>query len=100
MKNWSRIKESYDGGFAEMYLDLYKFEYGFVIKGTSYHYNAGAEKLLCEISIPTAFITTKGILQFIADNHSKYSWAKFSPDELEENKDLVAFINANIIISS
>ena len=36
MKNWSRIKESYDGGFAEMYLDLYKFEYGFVIKGISY----------------------------------------------------------------
>ena len=22
MKNWSRIKESYDGGFAEMFLDL------------------------------------------------------------------------------
>ena len=36
MKNWSRIKESYDGGFAEMYLYLYKFEYGFVIKGISY----------------------------------------------------------------
>ena len=35
MKNWSRIKESYDGGFAEMYLDLYKFKYDFVIKGTS-----------------------------------------------------------------
>ena len=36
MKNWSRIKESYDRGFAEMYLYLYKFEYGFVIKGISY----------------------------------------------------------------
>lgn len=42
------------------------------IKETSYRYNAGAEKLLCEISIPTAFNTTKGILQFIADNYSMH----------------------------
>ena len=44
MKNWTRIAESYDGGFTEMYLDLYKCNTGLVIKGTSYHYNAGAEK--------------------------------------------------------
>ena len=37
MKNWVRITEAYDGSFTEMYLDLYKIETGFVIKGTSYH---------------------------------------------------------------
>ena len=37
MKNWVRITEAYDVSFTEMYLDLYKIETGFVIKGTSYH---------------------------------------------------------------
>ena len=49
MKNWSRTKESYDSVFTEMYLDLYKIESEFVQKGTSFNYNAGAEKVLCEL---------------------------------------------------
>ena len=96
MKNWSRIKESYDGGFTEMYLDLYKIESEFVLKGTSFHYNAGAEKVLCEILVSNSLRNAKDILKFIADNHSYYSWAKISLKELEENKDLVAFIERGL----
>ena len=96
MKNWSRIKESYDDGFTEMYLDLYKIESEFVLKGTSFHYNAGAEKVLCEILVSNSLRNAKDILKFIADNHSYYSWAKISLKELKENKDLVAFIEDNI----
>ena len=44
MKNWVRIKEIFDRGFTEMYLDLYDHGTGFVIKGTSYHYNANFRK--------------------------------------------------------
>ena len=63
-ENWSRIKESYDGGFTEMYLDLYKIESEFVLKGTSFHYNAGAEKVLCEIWVPNSLRNAKDILKF------------------------------------
>ena len=95
MKNWTRIAESYDGGFTEIYLDLYKLNTGFVIKGSSYHYNAGAEKLLCEVKIPAAIKETKDVLHFIAENHSSYPWAKIILEELKSNKGLIAFIEEN-----
>lgn len=59
MKKWTRIKEQYDGGFAEMYLDLYQYQGTFVIKGTSYHDNAGAENTLCEVVIPNTIKRTE-----------------------------------------
>ena len=96
MKNWSRIKEAYNGGFTEMYLDLYKCESGFVIKGSSYHYNAGAENVLCEVRIPTAIRGAKDILRFIADNHLSYPWAKITLNELHTNDQLITFIEENI----
>ena len=95
MKNWTRIAESYDGGFTEIYLDLYKLNTGFVIKGSSYHYNAGAEKLLCEVKIPAAIKETKDVLHFIAENHSSYPRAKIILEELKSNKGLIAFIEEN-----
>ncbi len=95
MKNWTRIAESYDGGFTEIYLDLYKLNTGFVIKGSSYHYNAGAEKLLCEVKIPAAIKETKDVLHFIAENHSSNPWAKIILEELKSNKGLIAFIEEN-----
>ena len=95
MKNWTRIAESYDGGFTEIYLDLYKLNTGFVIKGSSYHYNAGAEKLLCEVIIPAAIQKTEEVLHFIAETHSSYPWAKITLEELKSNKDLIAFIKEN-----
>ena len=95
MKNWTRIAEPYDGGFTEIYLDLYKLNTGFVIKGSSYHYNAGAEKLLCEVKIPAAIKETKDVLHFIAENHSSYPWAKIILEELKSNKGLIAFIEEN-----
>ena len=95
MKNWTRIAESYVGGFTEMYLDLYKCNTGLVIKGTSYHYNAGAEKLLCEVKIPAAIQETEEVLHFIAETHSSYPWAKITLEELKSNKDLIAFIKEN-----
>ena len=96
MKNWTRIKETYDGGFTEMYLDLYKCESGFVLKGTAYHYNAGAEKVLCEINIPGTAKGTNHILNFIADHCALYPWAKITLDEIKSNKPLIAFLKANI----
>lgn len=95
MKDWVRITESYDGSFTEMYLDLYKFETGFVIKGTSYHYNAGAEKLLCKVKIPATIKDTQNILLFIANNNSSYPWAKIIPEEINSSRNLIAFIEDN-----
>lgn len=96
MKNWVRIKEVYDGGFVEQYLDLYKSGAGFLIKGTSYHYNAGAEKVLCETHIPSTINNTQDIFGFIIDHHSLYSWANISMDDIMSNNNLLAFIADNI----
>lgn len=96
MRNWSRIKEVYDGAFSEMYLDLYYCETGFVIKGTSYHYNAGAERILCEVIIPDTVLNTKDILGFITDNHFLYPWAKITPTEVNSNGQLISFIEEHI----
>lgn len=96
MRNWSRIKEVYDGAFSEMYLDLYYCETGFVIKGTSYHYNAGMEKILCEVKIPGAIKNTEDVLNFIADNHSFYPWAMITLAEMQSNSQLIAFIEEHI----
>ena len=77
-----------------MYLDLYKFNTGFAIKGTSYHYNAGAEKMLCELEIPP-IKETEEVLRFIAENHSSYPWIKINLEELKSNKDLIVFVEKN-----
>ena len=92
MRNWTRIKEVYDGGFTEMYLDLYNCETGFVIKGISYHYNAGAEKKLCEVEIPGTVKSTEDVLNFIAKNNSLYPWARITLNEIKTNDQLIAFI--------
>ena len=95
MKNWVRIMEAYDGSFTEMYLDLYNIETGFVIKGTSYHYNAGAEKMLCEVQVPGKMKTTNDILNYIIENQTLYPWAKITPEDIRANKPLIDFIKEN-----
>lgn len=96
MTNWTRIVENYDGAFTESYLDLYKDNTGFVIQGTSWHYNAAVEKALCEIRIPTALRAAEEILTFIADHSNDYLWADVTPDALRANQRLSTFIQANI----
>ena len=95
MKNWVRITEAYDGSFTEMYLDLYKIETGFVIKGTSYHYNADAEKTLCEVQVPGKMKTTNDILKYIIENQTLYPWVKIIPEDIRANKPLIDFIKEN-----
>ena len=79
-----------------MYLDLYCYDTGFMIKGTSYHYNAGIEKTLCEVKIPNTTKNTKDILSFIAENHFLYPWAKVALTEAHANDQLIAFIEEHI----
>lgn len=88
------VAECQEGIFVELYLDLYKTTYGFMLKTTSYHYNAGQAKVLNEQDIPGNLKTVDKIIKFIADAGSYRFRTNYQ--ELMREERLIDFINENL----